>query len=126
MNKLWLGLGLLAALLALGLGSLCLLTEHSSRAEAGLALAADAAEAGEMALACEYAAQVCRYWQAAVPAVDAVTSHEETDEIQRCLAELLAEGRSGRREEFLTLCARLRVMTAHLAEMERPRWYNLL
>ena len=126
MKKLWLGLGLLAALLALGLGSLRLLTARSGRAEAGLALAAEAAGAGDMAMACEYAAQVRQYWQDALPAVDAVTSHEETDEIRRCLAELLAEGRSGRREEFLALCARLRAMTAHLAEMERPRWYNIL
>ena len=126
MKKLWLGLGLLAALLSLGLGSLGLLTARSARAEAGLALAAEAAEAGDMALARAYAAQVRQYWQTAVPAVDAVTSHEETDEIQRCLSELLAEARSGRREEFLTLCARLRTMTAHLAEMERPRWYNIL
>ena len=126
MKKLWLGLGLLAALLALGLGSLGLLTVQSKRAEAGLAQAAEAAEAGDMARALDCAEQVRRYWQSAVPAVDAVTSHEETDEIRRCLAELLAEGRSGRREEFLTLCARLRTLTAHLAEMERPRWYNVL
>ena len=48
------------------------------------------------------------------------------DEICRALAELRSLGRSGQREEFLALCARLEVMTAHLAEMERPRWYNIL
>ena len=126
MKKLWLGLGLLAALVILGLGALGLLSERSRRAGAALERAAEAAEAGDMARALDCAEQVRRYWQSAVPAVDALTSHEETDEIQRALAELLALGRCGMREEFLALCARLRVMTAHLAEMERPRWYNIL
>ncbi len=126
MKKLWLGLGLLAGLLVLGLGVLGLLTEKSSRAEEALRRASEAAEAGDMALALERAAEARQCWQAAVPAVDAVTSHEETDEIQRGLAELLALGRSGKREDFLACCARVRVMTAHLAEMERPVWYNIL
>ena len=126
MKKLWLGLGLLAALVILGLGALGLLSEKSRRTGEALEQAAEAAGAGDMALACEYAAQLRQYWQTVIPAVDALTSHEETDEIQRALAELLALGRCGTWEEFLALCARLRVMTAHLAEMERPSWYNLL
>ena len=126
MKKLWLGLGLLAALLALGLGSLGMLAARSARAEAVLAQAAEAAGAGDMARAADLAARAQALWQAALPAVDAVTSHEETDEICRALAELRSLGRSGQREEFLALCARLEVMAAHLAEMERPRWYNIL
>ena len=126
MKKLWLGLGLLGILLALGLGVLGMLAERSRRTDAALGRAAEAAEAGDMALALDRAGEALQYWQAATPGIDAVTSHEETDEIQRALAELLALAKSGKREEFLALCARLRVMTAHLAEMERPRWYNLL
>ena len=126
MKKLWLGLGLLAALLALGLGVLGMLGERSRRTEAALERAAGAAEAGDMALALDRAGEALRYWQAVTPGIDAVTSHEETDEIRRALAELLALAENGQREDFLALCARLRVMTAHLAEMERPRWHNLL
>ena len=126
MKKLWLGLGLLAALLALGLCVLGMMKEKSNRAGEALERAAAAAEAGDMALATEAAARARQYWQASTPAVDAVTSHEETDEMLRGLAELLALGRGGSREEFLALCARLRVIAAHLGEMERPRWYNVL
>lgn len=126
MKKLWLGLGLLAALAALGLGVLGVMTEKSQRAEALLVRASEAAEAGNMARALDWAVRARQVWQAATPAIDAVTSHEETDEMQCALAELLALGRGGQREDFLALCARLRVMAAHLREMERPRWYNLL
>ena len=126
MKKLWLGLGLLAALLVLGFGVLGLLAERSRRTEAELGRACAAAGAGDMALALEHAALARQSWQAATPTVDAVTSHEETDEIHRALAELLALAENSQRADFLALCARLRVMTAHLAEMERPRWYNLL
>jgi hypothetical protein len=125
-KKLWLGLGLLAALLALGLGSLGMLAARSARAGAVLAQAAEAAGEGDMARAADLAARAQALWQGDLPAVDAVTSHEETDEICRALAELRSLGRSGKREEFLALCARLEVMAAHLAEMERPRWYNIL
>ena len=126
MKKLWLGLGLLAMLLILGLGELGMLAERSRRAGEALTRAYEAAEAGDMALALDRALRVRRYWESATPAVDAVTSHEETDEIRRSLAELPALAENGQSADFLALCGRLRVMIAHLAEMERPRWYNIL
>ena len=55
-----------------------------------------------------------------------MTSHEETDEITRGLAELAACAETGQREDFLALCARLTVQTAHLRQMERACWYNIL
>ena len=67
MKKLWLGLGLLAALLALGLGVLGMLGERSRRAGAALERAAGAAEAGDMALALDRAGEALRYWQAVTP-----------------------------------------------------------
>ena len=55
-----------------------------------------------------------------------MTSHEETDEVRRSFAELLARAETGQWEEFQAGCARLQVMTAHLRQMERARWYNIL
>ncbi len=126
MKPLAYGLGLFLALLAFCLGAAALLCEKSGEAEAALRQAYDAARGGDMALAqtCALRAKDC--WDRNTPLLDALTSHEETDEIRRDFSELLEYAKAGQREQFLALCARLTVQTAHLRQMERACWYNIL
>ncbi len=126
MKPLAYGLALLAALLGLCLAAASFLCEQSARTQALLRQSYSAAEAGDLAEAEALARQAMDCFEAHTPLIDALTSHEETDEVHRTFAELLARAESGQREEFLAVCARLRVMTGHLGQMERPSWYNLL
>ena len=126
MKPLYWGLGLLTAVLVLCLGAAARLSADSRQTEALLQSAFEAAAAGEEDLATAYAERARRVWDAAIPFIDAVTSHEETDEVNRSFAELLTRAQTGQWEEFLAGCARLRVMTAHLRRMERASWYNIL
>ena len=126
MKPLFWGVGLLAALLALCLGATARLSAGSAQTEQALAEAQAAARLGDGDLALDRALEAKRRWEAHIAFIDAVTSHEETDEITRGLAELTSYAEMGRREEFRALCARLMAHTAHLRQMERACWYNIL
>ena len=124
-HLLW-GIGLLAALLALCLGASARLSASSRQTEALLVRSAEAARMGEREQARDWAERAKRCWDAHTPLIDAVSSHEETDEITRGLTELTVYAEAGRKTEFLALCARLTAQTAHLRQMERARWYTIL
>lgn len=126
MKPLLYALALLAALLALCLGAASFLGDQSAETQALLQKSYDAAETGDLAGAEALARRALGRWEAHMPLIDALTSHEETDEVRRTFAELLSRAETGQREEFLAVCARLTVMTGHLGQMERPKWYNLL
>ncbi len=120
------GLGLLAALLALCLLSTARLTARSWQTEVLLQQAYASAVRGDMDGAKDLSDRARHSWEEAIPFIDAVTSHEETDELSRGFAELAAYAGIGQREEFLALCARLIAQSAHLRQMERACWYNIL
>lgn len=126
MKQLWFGLGLLIMLLALCLGVRSALSSGSRECDTYLSRAETAAEAGDMAGAQSHTERAARSWRKHTPFIDAVTSHDETDEILRTFAELQVYAQTQRREEFLAGCARLRTMTEHLRQMEQAKWYNIL
>lgn len=126
MKHLTWGLALLAVLLGVCALAAGRLSAHCARMEALLEQAAAAARKGDAAAAEALTAEARDCWAASIPFVDAVTCHEETDELTRALAELSVHAARGRWDEFLSLCARAAAQAAHLRQMEQLRWYNLL
>ncbi len=126
LKQLWFGLGILAALLAVCLGALCLLGSKNAQTAALLSQAQAAGARGDSAAAYQYSQQAKACWETHAGFIDIMMSHEETDDIHREFSDLLVFAEAGDREEFLSSCGRLLVMVNHLTEMERPLWRNIL
>lgn len=126
MKKLWLGICIFAALVAVCIGALGMLDARNSQTAALLAQAqaAQARDDRGEALRCSRDALVC--WEKNAGFIDTIMTHEETDEIHRTFSDLLVYAESDERDEFRAACARLLCMVEHLTEMERPLWRNIL
>ena len=85
-----------------------------------------AAQQDDPASALRHSAEAKRVWEENEGFIDMVMSHEETDDIHREFSDLMVYAETGKREEFLSSCAKLLAMVEHLTEMERPIWRNLL
>lgn len=126
MKHLWFGLGIIILLFSLCIGSFCLLQVKTEETLLCLEQAQAAAEKEDSAAALRHSAAAQRVWEENEGFIDMVMSHEETDDIHREFSDLMVYAKTGKREEFLSSCAKLLAMVEHLTEMERPIWRNLL
>ena len=126
MKQLWIGIGILAGLVAVCLGAFGLLRARTVETTALLSQAQAAGVAGDTDGAIRYSLAARAQWEKHAGYIDAVMSHEETDDIHREFSDLLVYAENDKREEFLSSCGRLLVMVEHLTQMERPYWYNIL
>ena len=126
MKHFYLGLGILAVLLALCIGSSVLLCRSTRESEAHLQEAAAALEADDLPAAANHAQQAKRAFDRRQELLSAFLSHEELDEIAIDFAELEVYGQEGSREEFRARCASLLLRLRHVAEMDVPFYYNFL
>lgn len=126
MKHLFLGLGILAVLLALGIGSSALLCRSTRDSEA-LLLAAEAAVAeGDLPTAAALAQQAGQAFSARQELLSALLSHEELDQIAIGFAQLRAYGAEGSREGFRAQCGELLFRLRHVAQLDQPFYYNFL
>ncbi len=126
MKQLWMGIGILAGLVAVCLGAFGILHAKNAETTMLLAQAQTAGEQGNEEDALRYSLAAKAQWEENAGFIDTVMSHEETDDIHREFSDLLVYAENNKREEFLSSCGRLLVMVEHLTEMERPYWYNIL
>ena len=126
MKLLYLGLGILAVLLALCIGSSVLLCRSTRESEAHLQEAAAALEADNFSAAANHAQQAKQAFDRRQELLSAFLSHEELDEIAIDFAELEVYGQEGSREEFRARCEALLFRLRHVAEMDVPFYYNFL
>jgi len=126
MKHLWFALGIMILLFAVCIGSFYLLQAKTQQTLLFLEQAQAAAEREDRASALRRSAEAQRAWEENEGFIDIVMSHEETDDIHREFSDLMVYAETGKREEFLSSCAKLLAMVEHLTEMERPIWRNLL
>ena len=126
MKHLWFGLGIIAILFALCIGSYSLLQAKTGQTLQLLEDAQSAATQGDTDTALRYSKAARQNWERHKGFIDMVMSHEETDDINREFSDLVVYAQSSKQDEFLSSCGKLLVMVEHLTEMERPLWRNIL
>lgn len=123
MKRLWLGVGLLLALLALGIAATVTMGRICAPVGQTLTRAGEAARVGEL----EQAEKLCRQakarWETYRTLSAAVTDHAPMEEIDGMFAAL-----SVCRDEtcYAEYCARLTAMVEAVAEAQAVNWWNIL
>ena len=126
MKHFWLGIAILAALLAL-----CLFTTSALRACASgtartLLQAEQACLAGDDVKTLALSRQAQQQWEAHETLLGAILCHDETDAVREEFAQLLSYAATSSRKEYLCSCSQLIDLLDHLPRTERLSLHNLL
>ncbi len=126
MRRLWLGLGILAVLLALCIGvTVSMEGIHNPIAE-DLLQAAEAAQAGDWNTANALAASARTRWKKYWCFTAAVADHTPMDELDGLFAELEIYGQEQEMPHFAATCAHLHQLSRAMADSHTPSWWNLI
>lgn len=123
MKHLYLGLGILAVLLILGLLSLFLLTDRLESAALILNEAYAQAVKGRPQEARETALHARGRWEAMYGLTASLVDHGPLDEVNRAFAELEAQEEPG---DLAGTCRALSCLIRGIARREKPLYYNIL
>ena len=126
MKRFWLGVIILAGLLALGVGVTVAVDRFCRPISRELAEAAQAAEQGNWDRAKRLAARANERWDQHRALHAAVTNHEPMEEIDALFEQLEIYRRAADGLRFAECCARLASMTDAVGESQAIRWWNLL
>lgn len=126
MSRFLLGVGLLLALLGIGLYAAYVTEDVHAPIAQALETAAQEALAGNLEAGTQWLAQASSQWQTHRNTVAAALDHEPMDEIDSLFAQAEAYARGGQATDFAAFCLRL-VESIHAATQEHmPSWWNLL
>lgn len=126
MRRLWIGIGVLAALLALGVGILGRMDAVHRQAARRLEQAAEAALAGDWETALQNADAARSSWQRHRNFTASVADHTPMDEIEGLYAELTVYVREADQAHFAAICLQLARLSEAMADSHSPTWWNLL
>lgn len=126
MNRLWLSLGVLLLVLAVGIAVTWGLDRIQTPISQDLAQAAEAARQADWDRATALAHRAEAAWQKSWHFGAAVTDHEPMEEIDALFGELSVWQGTRNAEEFAAGCARLSRLTRGIAESHRLNWWNFL
>ncbi len=126
MKRLWLGIGILAVLLALcSAVTLSMERIHSPIAE-DLSRAAEAAQKEDWGKANALAGAARARWEQYWHFTAMVADHTPMDELDGLFAELEIYGREQEMPHFAATCAHLRQLSQAMADSHTPSWWNLI
>lgn len=126
MKYFYTGLGLLAACLAVCLTTMLLLDKYTQAANDVLQEAIELAEHGDYHGAAQKVESAQSGWKAHRGFFGIMLRHDEADEVNAAFQALSRYAQVESKEEFLPNCAELMERVTHLAEMERPSYFNIL
>lgn len=126
MRRLWLGIALLAALLALGIWVAAAMQDIHEQGAAMLDEAAAAAQRGEMPTAQRLSEQAACVWEAHRRPVACVADHTPMDEIDALFAQLPVYARSDESVHFAATCAQLAQLLRAMGDAHTPAWWSIL
>ena len=126
MGRLWLGLGILAVFLGLGLYVGAAAEGTHQQISGVLEQAAQEALAGDLEAGVALAQQAHHRWQKNWHSTAAVADHAPMDEIDGIFNQAFAFAESGRAGDFAACCARLSGLVAAVGEAHSLSWWNLL
>lgn len=126
MGKLWLGAGLLALFLVLGLWvGTAMDTAHMDISQA-LTEAAELALDGQLEQGYRVAQQAQNQWDEKWHGSACVADHAPMDEIDGLFAQLAVYHRAAQPGDFAACCTRLSMLVAAMSEAHSLTWWNLL
>lgn len=126
MGRLWLGLGILAVFLGLGLYVGAAADGTHQQISGVLDQAAQEALAGDLEAGVALAQQAHHRWQKNWHSTAAVADHAPMDEIDGIFNQAFAFAESGSAGDFAACCARLSGLVAAVGEAHSLSWWNLL
>lgn len=126
MNRLWLGIGLMAVLLAVGIGVGSYMNTTGEAIRTTLDSAAETALAGDLEAAVTLAADAKAQWDADWHRVAAMADHAPMDEIDSLFALLENYAAAGLTGEFAAHCSRIAQLISAVGEAHSFNWWNLL
>lgn len=126
MGRFWLGIGLLAAFLALGLWVSTEATDaHTSIAQI-LEQATEKTLAGDFSAGKALAQKAARQWEKSWHGTASIADHDPMDEIDGLFAQLDIYSKADRPTAFAACCARLAKLVSAVGEAHSLNWWNLL
>lgn len=126
MKRFWIGLSVLAVLLATSIGVTVFIQRSHSPIYEDLALAAQAALAGDWNSAPEIAARARQRWDSCNRLTAAFIDHSILEEAEALFAEIDTYAAAQDPVSFAAACAHLSRLAKAIAESHLPIWQNLL
>ncbi len=126
MGKLWLGIGLLLALLAFGFFvTAATETIHTPIAQ-NLEKAARLSLSGDLPAAAQLGQTAKTDWEKRWHFVAVFSDHAPMDEIDGLLAQLDIHAKAGAGADFAATAARIAQLVQAMMDAHKPAWWNLL
>lgn len=126
MKYLYIGVSLLAVTLAASILTLCALNTRADETAAQLEAAIVAFDQDDWQTATACVEKAESLWNHHKGFLGTLLDHEESDTIQWGLANIRSFAVTGSGEEFRAGCTETAAMIRHVAQMERPYYYNIL
>jgi hypothetical protein len=126
MGKFWLGAGLLALFLALGLWVSSVMDTVHMDISQDLSEAAELTLAGDMEQGYFLAQQAQAQWEKKWHGSACVADHAPMDEIDGLFAQLPVYRQAEQPGDFAACCTRLSMLVAAMSEVHSLTWWNLL
>ena len=126
MGRFWLGAGLLAALLALGLWTSGAMVRLHEDLAVDLDRAAQAAQSGDWQEARARALSAGGQWERQRRKAAALADHTPMEDIDALFAQAEVFGRQEETADFAAACAELSMRLRAMGDAHTPQWWNLL
>lgn len=126
MNRFWIGLGLLLALLGVGLWAMFTMDSIHSSVSEDLRQSAEAAQAENWAQADDLARSAEDQWEEHWHFSAAMADHTALDEIDSIFAQTRVYRENRQATDYAAACARLAQLIEALRESHNLSWWNLL
>ncbi len=126
MKRFWIGITVLAVLLAAGVAITAYISGSHAPISDQLAQAAQAAENETWTQATDLARQAQAQWLQCRDFTAAFADHTVLEEIDAIFAEIDVYAATGDKISFAAACAHLSELTKAMAESHLPKWQNIL
>lgn len=126
MKQFWIGVGLLAVLLAAGLWAMFATDRVHSSVSADLQQSAQAAQAGNWEQADRFSGSAVAQWRESWRFSAAMVDHTELDEIDALFAQAEVYRQEREATAYAAACAHLAKQVEALQEGHQLSWWNLL
>lgn len=126
MKHFWIGVSILAVLLAGGIGSTVCLDRAMDQVGDRLEQAQEAAAAGDLDSARQAVAAAQKIWKQNRPLAACLADHEPLEQLDQGFHELEVWDRAEEPAQYEALCCILRQQALALATGEKPHFYNIL
>lgn len=125
-RRFWLGSGILALFLVLGLLAAMGMEKIHAPAASYLEQAAQAALRGDMADGVGRAEQAETIWQKCRKLTASLSDHAPMEEIDSLFAQMRLYAQAGRADDFAAYCVRIARLVEAISEAHSISWQNLL